>query len=293
MVKKTENEKPLYSTLQNVAFTVTNIWKWDKFLVFFSIAQAPLNVVLQLSGLYVVRLVISLIENDSGVVDFNLQIIIFSIAVLLVKIISNTIAAKIQWRQFKIRFNYMNLVNYKNMDTDYENIENPDGMNKMEMASQTVNSNNSATQNIINIMINAATSIISILSLSAIITMFNPFLLFAIITLTLIQHFINRAGHRWHHKNTDKWAPIDRKLNHINHVSGDFNRAKDIRLYSLKSWLLDIFSDVLGKRVNWYKKAEKASFGYYDVNQAITQYILCNGIAFVYTMGIENAKLFP
>ena len=292
MKKKTDKEKPLYSTRQNVVFTISNMWKWDKLLVFISIAQAPLNVVLQLSGLYIVRLVISLIENDSDVITFGFQIIIFSVAVLSINIINNIVAAKIQWRQFKIRFKYMNLVNFKNMDTDYENIENPDGMNKMEKAFQTVNSNNSATQNIINIMINAATSIISMLSLSAIITMFNPLLLFAIISLTLIQHFINRAGHRWHHKNTDKWAPIDRKLNHINHVSGDFNRAKDIRLYSLKSWLLDVFSDALGKRVNWYKKAEKASFGYYDINQAITQFILCNGITFVYIInGVSNGAI--
>jgi hypothetical protein len=39
------------------------MWKWDRVLVFLCVAQAPLNVVLQLAWLYIVRLVISLIEN--------------------------------------------------------------------------------------------------------------------------------------------------------------------------------------------------------------------------------------
>jgi ABC-type multidrug transport system fused ATPase/permease subunit len=184
------------------------------------------------------------------------------------------------------------MVNYKNMDADYENIENPDGMDKMQKAFSTVMSPNSATQNIVNILVDVATSLLSILSLFAIITTLSPILLIAMVTLTLVQHFINKAGHRWQYKNTEKWVPLDRKLNHINNVSGDFDRAKDIRLYSLISWLQDVFKDILGKRTEWYKKSEKASFGYYDVNQAIIQLIICNGITFMYLItNVSNGSI--
>jgi ABC-type bacteriocin/lantibiotic exporter with double-glycine peptidase domain len=281
-VKKETKQKPLYTTRQNVAFTILNLWKWDKFLVAISIMQAPIKVGLVLSDLYIVRLVISLIESGAYVSSFVTQVSGFIIVVLLLKMASNILSAKIRWRQDKIRFHYVNMVNDKNMDTDYGNIENPDGMNKMQKAVDTIMGPNSATQNIVNILIDVATSFLSIFSLFAIITTLSPVLLFTLVTLTLIQHLINLVGHRWQHRHIEKWTPFDRKLNHINSVSGDFDRAKDIRLYNLKSWLQDIFNDVLGKRTQWYKKAEKAAFGYYDVNQAIIQLIICNSITLVY-----------
>jgi ABC-type multidrug transport system fused ATPase/permease subunit len=292
MKKKNDKQKPLYTTRQNVAFTISNMWKWDKLLVIISIAQAPLKVILVLSSLYIVRLVISLIESKSDIRMFIIQISVFILAVLLLKITDNIISAKIRWRQDKIRFYYNNMVNSKNMDADYENIENPDGMNKMQKAFNTVMSPNSATQNIVNILVAVATSILSIITLFAIITTLSPILLITMVTLTLVQHFINKAGHRWQYRKAEKWAPLDRKLNHINSVSGDFDRAKDIRLYNLKLWLQDVFADVLGKRTEWYVKSEKASFFYYDFNQAIIQLIICNGITFIYLItNVSNGSI--
>jgi ABC-type multidrug transport system fused ATPase/permease subunit len=298
--KKKIKEKPPYTTWQNIRFTISNMWKWDKLLVILCIAQAPLKVVMDLSGLFIVRLVLALIENGSGAEMFIVQIFIFCAAVFLIKGISNITSTKIQYRQFRIRWHYMNTLNYKTMDADYENVENPDGMNKMNKAFQAITGNSSATQNMINILVDAASSIIAIATVATIITALNPFIFIAITTLTLIQYFFNRAGGKWHYRNAEKYAPYDRKLQHINHISGEFDRAKDIRLYNLKPWLQDIFTDILTGRTKLHKKAERASFCYYDVNQAIFNYILCNGITWIYlihsvssgTMTIADAVFY-
>ena len=226
---KKKKEKPLYSTWQNIKFTLSNMWEWDKFLVFLCILKAPLNAVLNLSWLYIVKLVISLIENNSDVETFIIQVSAFSVCILFLNVINNIISTKIAWRQNKIRFNYQNMLSYKNMDADYENIENPDGMDKMQKANNAVQSPHSASTNIINILVDAITSIITIVTLFTIITILNPLLLIAITVFTLVQYFFNRAGGKWHWRNAKNYAPFDRKLNHINYVSGDFDRAKDIR----------------------------------------------------------------
>ena len=292
MEKKNDKEKPLYTTRQNIAFTITNLWNWDKQLVFLCIAQAPLKVVLELSGLYIISLVISLIENNSDFGKFIILLSVFIVIVLLLKIANNMISAKIRWRQDKIRFNYTNMLNHKNMDVDYENIENPDGLNKMQKAFGSIMTPHSATQNIVNILVDVATNIISIIALSAIITTLNPLLLFVITILTLIQYLFNRAGGKWHYRNAKNYAPLDRKLNHVTYISGEFGRAKDIRLYNLKPWLQQIFADALKERTKWYKKSEKASFCYYDINIAITQLVISNVIIWVYMInGVSNGTI--
>jgi ABC-type multidrug transport system fused ATPase/permease subunit len=176
----------------------------------------------------------------------------------------------------------MNLTSEKNMDADYANVESPEGMDKMQRAFDTVNNNISATQEIINILVFTASSVLSFAALFSIISTLSPVLLAAMVALTAAQYFVNRAGHRWKHRNTENWTPIDRKLSYIDRVSGDFERAKDIRIYDLKTWLRDIFSITLGKRAGWYKKSEKAAFAYYDANQSVIQIILCNGLTFLF-----------
>ena len=290
--KKKKKEKPPYTTWQNIGFTLSNMWKWDKPLVFLSVTQIPLKVLSLLAGLYIVRLIISLIDNDSNTVVFIVQISVFVAGILLINIINNIISAKIKWRQFKIRFNYMNLINYKTMDTDYENIENPDGMTKMQKASQTINSDESATQSIMNIINNTVTGCISMVALSAILTTVNPLLLLVITALTLVQHGIHRAGNYWDYKNGDKWALFYRKLGYINNISGDFERAKDIRLYSLKTWFRDVFSIELRKYIKWEKTAEKHAFIFFDVSYAIIYLLICNGISFAYLIiNVLNASI--
>ena len=201
--EKKIKEKPKYNTWQNIAFTISNMWKWDRVLLILCVLQAPLNVAMQLSGLFVIRLVISLIENNSSFGMFVIWLSIFSVLVLLLTAASNIFSAKIRWRQDRIHFKYINMLYYKNMDADYENIENPDGMNKMHKAVNSIISSHSAIPNIARILVDAATSIISIATLSTIITMLNPLLLIAITALTLVQYFINRAGGRWHHKTAE------------------------------------------------------------------------------------------
>ncbi|MCL2159728.1 MAG: ABC transporter ATP-binding protein/permease [Oscillospiraceae bacterium] len=284
MVKQEKKikEKPKYNTWQNIAFTISNMWKWDRLLVILCVLQAPLKVASDLSGLFVVRLVISLIENNSSAEMFILQIFVFCAAMFLLNIITNILSAKIRWRQDKIRFNYQNMANYKNMDADYENIESPDGLNKMQKAFDSIQSPQSATQNIINILVDLATSIVGFATLSAIITTLNPLLLIIITAVTLIQHFIHRSGNRWDYKNGDKWACFYRKLGYINNISGDFERAKDVRLYSLKPWLHDVFQQELRKYIKWEKTAEKHAFVFFDVSYAVIYLLICNAISFAY-----------
>ena len=287
-----KKDKPVYTTWQNVIFTFSNMWKWDKPLVWLSAAQAPLKVVSLLAGLYIVRFVIASIDNGSDAAAFIIRISAFFAAVLLINIISNVISAKIKWRQFKIRFSYMNLINYKTMDADYENIENPDGMTKMQKASQTINSDESATQSIMNNINETLAGLINIISLSAILTAINPILLLVITALTLVQHGLHRLGNRWDYQNGDKWALFYRKLGYIDNISGDFARAKDIRLYNLKTWLRDVFSMELRKYIKWEKTAEKHAYIFFDVSYAVIYLLICNGISFAYLIiNVLNASI--
>lgn len=284
-------DKPIYSVWENVRFTCANIWKWDRLLALLCLSNAPINVVVQLSGLVIVRFVISLIENRSDEYTFIYQILLFSGTLLLVNIIGNIINAKVKWRQLFIRFKYLNMLCFKQLDTDYENVESPECLDKLNKAMDTVNRDGAATQNIINILVNLGSSLIGITALSVIISTLNPILLLFITAVLVIQYLVNRACQKWHYKNTDNWVKYDRKLNYMRNVSGNFDRAKDIRIYSLKEWFKDIFLSVLRDREKWYVKAEKTSYCYFDIAQVV-QMTLVNGVDFGYLIYLAGCYSF-
>jgi ABC-type multidrug transport system fused ATPase/permease subunit len=165
-------------------------------------------------------------------------------------------------------------------------------MTKQQKASKTINSDESATQSILNDINETAAGIINMIALSAILTAINPILLFVITALTLVQHGIHRAGNYWDYKHEDKWALFYRKLGYIDNISGDFERAKDIRLYNLKTWLRDIFSAELRKYIKWEKTAEKHAYVFFDVSYAVIYLLICNGISFAYLIiNVLNASI--
>ena len=120
--------------------------------------------------------------------------------------------------------------------------------------------------------------------------MLSPFFLIALFILTAVNYFLLKFCRVWDYKNRYKWIPIDRKLDYINNKSGNFEQAKEIRLYGMSSWFTSLFDIILGKRKKWFIKSERAAFSV-DALCASFTYLICDGGAYallIYHMITKN-----
>jgi ABC-type multidrug transport system fused ATPase/permease subunit len=146
------------------------------------------------------------------------------------------------------------------MDMDYENIENPDGQTKMQKGLNTVYGTNGGTQQIFSQLINIASNVIGLITYSALIFTLSPWLVLLLCGMKIANYYINKANNSWTHRNKDNWVPIDRKRGYIQNKAGDFEAAKDVRIYGMSGWFGNVFESLLSDRLVWSKKSEKRGF---------------------------------
>jgi ATP-binding cassette, subfamily B, bacterial len=259
MTKK-EKSKPLYSLPDNIIFLLKKAWQIDKTLFLATITRIPIVVLLPLFTTYLSKYVVELVSDHSSDETLIVYVVCISAAILSLQLLNNFVSTKIDWRSFGNRFVYLNLCSEKIMDTDFDNIENPDVQTKMQKAFNTLNNNNGGTQQIFNQLVNICSNVIGLVMYSALIFILSPWIVVMLCIMTVTNYYINKANNNWTHKNKDNWIPIDRKLNYIHNKAGDFEAAKDIRLYGMCDWFRNIFTRLLGDKLVWNKKSEKRSF---------------------------------
>lgn len=274
-----KKNKVLYSLPSNIYFILKKSWHIDKSLLFMTIAQAPIIVLMPLAATYLSKFVVEFVSENASVSMLVSYILSLSCAILVFHLINNYLSTKIEWRSFETRFAYINIWIERVMKMDYENIEDPEGQTKKQKAINSLYSNDGGTQQIFSQLVNIASSAIGLVTYSAILLTFNPFVVLILFSFTIVNYFIGKANNKWNHKNKDNWVPIDRKKSYIQEKSGDFEIAKDIRLYSMASWFENLFEKFFNERMFWWKKGEMRSF-FINLVLAIMNF-LRSGIAYV------------
>lgn len=275
-----ESKEYQYSLPANIIFIIKNAWQIDKTLLFAPIAQIPINVLLPLLATYLSKYVVQLVTEKASEATLISYILTISASLLILYLLNNFISAKIEWRSFGNRFKYIEICNQKITSMDYEALESPIGQTKMQKAQNTLMNNNVGTQQIFAQLVSIASNIAGLITYSAIIFFFNPWIVLLLFAMTIVNYFIGKANNKWNHKNKDNWVPIDRKINYIRNKAGDFETAKDIRLYGMSLWFNKLFDKYLYERLLWHKKGENRSFALNFVTALMN--VLRDGIAYVF-----------
>jgi len=253
---KKDKKKPQYPLLGNLVFMLQRSWQIDKRLLLATLMRIPIVTVLPLLGAFLTSFVVALVSSRSSVQTLLLYILSISASLLLLHMLNSYVSTIIEYRAYKNRFLYINMASDKAMDTDYENIEHPDGQTKMQKALGTLSSDGSGMQQIFDLLVQLGSSAIGLLTWSALIIALSPWIVVMLLALTTANYYINRANIYWTHRHKDLWVPIDRKLMYIRRKAGDFQAAKDMRLYGMSAWFKDVFAGLLADRMGWHRKSE-------------------------------------
>lgn len=219
--------------------------------------QIPIIVLMPLLATYLSKYVVELVTQNASINTLITYVLTISFAILILHLLNNYVNAKIQWRSFGNRFKYIDLYSQKVIDIDYELLEDSEVQDKRQKAINTLYNNDGGTQQIFLQMISIASNIIGLITYSVILLTFNLWIVLLLFSMTLIAYFLNKANNMWIHKNKDSWVPIDRKLGYLKVKSGDFEAAKDIRLFEMSGWFKNLFERFLSERKLWWKEGEK------------------------------------
>jgi ABC-type bacteriocin/lantibiotic exporter with double-glycine peptidase domain len=121
----------------------------------------------------------------------------------------------------------------------------------------TTMNNNSAAEEIFRCLVKIITSMSLILIYARLLFTINSVLILFILLMVLIGFAARKKSILWVSENKNNWTPIDRKLKYIVKISGDYDFAKDIRLFNMSEWFHDIYEALIEIRQNWQQKESR------------------------------------
>lgn len=258
--KNNPKKRPTYTVWQNIYYITKQTWAADKLLLFSTIAHMPVTVLLPLAGAYLSKYVVMLVTENAAVSTLVCYILLLSGIILGLQLFLHFARTRIDWRSFGNRFRYMDLCCQKVMDMDYANYENPAGQTKMQKAFNMLYNNDGGTQQVFTQLVNMIANAAGLATYSVFIFTLSPWLVFVLVGITMADYFVSKRYNSWLHQNKDNWVPVERKLEYIKRKAGDFEAAKDVRLFGMSGWFNNAFALFLSERKNWHKKSERRAF---------------------------------
>ena len=275
-------------SIDNIFYALKNMWMWDKAFVLYFFFSIPLHVICPLALSYFPKILIDCLRTKEDLSRIIITILLYSAALLIMKLLVNFLDNRIQMREYNLSTLYQHELMKKHMRTDYDNTDNPEKMTKYQMAIDDACSGQCAPEFIIQSLRTLFISFLGIVTYGSIISYLSPWILILLVVSSLITYFIGVWQRKYIEKNKSIWTTIGRKLNYLQGFSQKFDYAKDIRIYDMSGWIMNMLTVFQKEHFDWTKKVSARNL----VGTCITALLLLlqNGSAYIIliSLAVEN-----
>lgn len=275
---KPKKEKPKYSFLSNIWFTVKYSWKYSKSLIITSALAVPLMFALNPLAALLPSTAVKYASGGYGAEQLLMAIIAVATAKFTVDLINNILHSQDSARSLNNRQAFILGIAEKWQTCDYYKLEDEHFGMMHSKATQVTGNNNTITEKIFQHLTNIITNIVGLVTYSAMIWTVSPIIVGVLLVSTIALYFAGKLNADWTQKNKEKWYDIDRRKNYILATVGDAGAAKDIRLYGISGWFDTLYKKLLGQRVHWSAVLERRAFGVDVLTVALT--LIRDGLAY-------------
>ena len=262
MKPKNEKKKPVHSFSDNLRFIMGNMWKWNKRAAVYMFLRPPFTVAASFLLIIMSVQIVGAVTEMRSVNEVLFIIAIISLALIVAQIIDKALERTGFKYSFSQDIRYSAMILNRAFVSDYENMESPSGLMRISKAcSHVYNGDRGIVRMLSDTFSGTVTNAIGVIFYGLILFRLNPLILIVTSATSVTLFFIEKMSVNWNYRNKDNWMIHDRKLFYLQSNSGDFSRAKDMRLYNMNGWFRRIFADTVADRMVWYKKREKVHFG--------------------------------
>ncbi len=257
-----KKKKPTHSVFSNFAWSLKMLLKYSKAAFFITALFIPINIGLRYLEIYLPSLVVSEITNGQTLNHSLLSIGIVMLLIMLGNIIVQALGHIRNSTLGIYRYKMTDLVTRKQLSMFYQTYEQKevrDLANRASIATQMWD----GVQPLTDIVYNGFGMIENLLGyilFGSVISFASPWLV-PILTVAPIVNILSvKAYNKWEYAHRSKMTDLNQKLGHVEELPDDFAAAKDIRIYSMASWLRECYRDLSEQRAKWDRTTVKKSF---------------------------------
>ena len=250
-----------HTVMGNIWFLIKQSYALDRSMLLSAVARVPIRILIPLLGSYLTKYMTSLVPGQTREAALLWYILSYSGALLLLNLADNYVAARLKYDAMFVRLGHLGRIADKDMDADFQNVENPEGQLLAQKAKEAVWSDRSGVEQLFGQMVDIFSAVFGLAVYSALLFGFMPWAVALLLVLGVADFLVGQRFSRWQYRNRGRWAEHDRHLGYLNSRAGDCRAAKDIRLFGLAPWLETLYREFLGDRMRWYRKEEGKRLG--------------------------------
>ena len=274
-------EKGKYNTFQNFMWMVRRS-KISRvpYLLWISILSGILACIINVVGMLTTPMILDLLESGKSIAIF-MQTISLVIGLLIVLTgVKTYLHFYMSIPKISCRTGIIESIAEKFSITSFPNVEDEKFLKLCEKASSASNNNSKATEDIWNKIEDLVRYSFSLLIYFVILTKLKWWILLLIIGTTVLEHTINRQIVQWQYNHREEEATLFKRVMYFWRQSKDVGLGKDIRIFGMKSWLMDMFDDAIRAYEAFISKRER-KYIWMNVLDLILSF-LRNGVAYIY-----------
>ncbi len=257
-----KKKKPTHSVFSNFAWSLKMLLKYSKAAFFITALFIPINIGLRYLEIFLPSLVVSEITNGQTLTQSLLSIGIVMLLIMLGNIIVQALGHIRNSTLGIYRYKMTALVTRKQLSMFYQTYEQKEVRDLANRASNATQMWD-GVQPLTDIVYNGfgmLENLLGYILFGSVISFASPWLV-PILTVAPIVNILSvKAYNKWEYAHRSKMTDLNQKLGHVEELPDDFAAAKDIRIYSMASWLRECYRDLSDQRSKWDRNVVKKSF---------------------------------
>ena len=273
-------EKPKYNILQNVWWMVKIAWTSRKRVLLFCILTALLEVLLNLTQLFIAPEILARVEAKVPIGELLVTIGIFTASLFLLHGLQEYVKKNTLFPRVDARGAIIAQIASKCILTSYPNMLDADFLKLREKAHMACNANSAAAEHIWQTLTMLLKNIGGLIIYLTILSRLDALLLAVVIATCFAGFFVSRYVNKWRYARRDEEESYYQKKYYLRTKAQSVELAKDIRIFGLKNWLNELLDQFHNLYLAFTLRCERV-----EVIADITEAVLTmarNGIAYVY-----------
>ena len=250
--------KQLFS---NYRYLFQDIRSQDITLIAFYLFGAILSVALPLTSVFLSSSVVRMVTDGFDSQSIILYTAALCAGVCILSVLKKFTDERCQTKVFSLGSKYQLKYLEKYMITDYENIESVQGIERAQLASSGCSGWGAGVRAMLDGTVQLLSGILGFLSYGTVISMLHPVIVILLLAVTLGNFFLVRFLTQRDYEDKKDYSKLDRRIDYLIAKCKDFTYAKEIRLFSMKDFLLDKFHLLLGQRLQVNRRGVARNFG--------------------------------
>ena len=259
-------ENKAHSLTNNIRYFSKMQWQLGKLSYVFILMQIPINLILTLCIIYLPALAVHGLINNNEPIEIVLPLVFLGMAIIIL----NSFKIVIETLNYTALIKYTSAVTFKKIEktvrTDYENIESSKCRHLLQRSDEAlwIMGTDCALTNFARSSGEIITNLLGLLLFGSMLVLITPWLIILLIITQIIHFAIIKNVQEQQYLSRKYTEPLDRKLWYIANNSGDYANGKDIRIYGINHWFINMFKLLTNDRLSWERKFSakyfKASF---------------------------------